>query len=218
MLRTKMRRSTPHRGGISPELCWHRNAQEGKSNLYSDRRRQAEEARVRAERIGWEVARDQWAELINPGIGPADFGEGFVSAPYGGIDQSERSAGTNAESNGSAGLGERRLDDERFPGDGKFIHEVTLGNKDVTTLIFAFANEIRGDGDSTLASDSHAVQTQSNSWLGIGQHESVFHIAGVQSMEADVRHDGPLVDYSTIGITDIDLHRSRSLRSRNLSF
>jgi hypothetical protein len=82
------------------------------------------------------VAQTQWAGLVNVPVGSTDFGLGFGSTAAGTkINQSETATGTPTKTDGSTGLSQSGLDNQRSLTNFLRINKMTLGSEQVASSI-----------------------------------------------------------------------------------
>jgi hypothetical protein len=140
-------------------------------------------------------------------VGSTGFGLGFGSTAGANINQSETAPGTPAKTDGSTGFSQSGLDNQGLFVNRNFIDELAFGSEQIAASIGAFADQFLVDGDSSFASNSHAVQPELNpSSPSEIQHETITKVVGQESFESEVSDNGPFVNGgSIVGIPNLNL-------------
>ncbi|TKB32486.1 MAG: hypothetical protein E8D51_10165, partial [Nitrospira sp.] len=152
------------------------------------------------------LAKTQWTGLVNMPVGSTGFGLGFGSTADTNINQSETTPGTPADTNGSTGFSQGRLDNQSRFANLDFIDKLSLRSEQVAPSSGAIANQGLIDHDVAFSADSHTIEPQLDSVLAVTQHEAVGQVRGEQALEPNIGDEGTLENGgSIVGIFDLDL-------------
>jgi hypothetical protein len=152
-------------------------------------------------------------------VGSTGLGLTLGSTAGANINQSETTPGTPAKTDGSTGLGQSGLDNQRLFVNRNFIDELTFGSEQIATFISTSTDQFWADRDTPASADSHAIESQLNAGLASPfQHEAVVQVRGQEASESLIGDDGTLVNGgSIVGISDLDLGLQSASPGGNVS-
>lgn len=81
------------------------------------------------------LAQMKWTGLVNVPVGSTNFGLTLGSTAGTNINQSESATGTPTKTDGSIGLSQSGLDNQRLFVNGNFIDELTFWSEQIATFI-----------------------------------------------------------------------------------
>jgi hypothetical protein len=155
-----------------------------------------------------------WVNLVEApnGVATGNLGALLVSTNnLAGI--SEQIQNEHHQSGGNAGLGEGSFDNDSVLSDVSGFPKIAWANEVTPVGCIPSADELFTNSDTSLATDGHAVEAQSDTLLGAGQGNIVID-AGVRHVnETSIVEGVAFVDESAISVADFDVRFYATLPS-----
>ncbi|MEQ1655585.1 MAG: hypothetical protein ABL960_07780 [Nitrospira sp.] len=116
----------------------------------------------------------------------------------------EQTPNENAQTGGNAGFTEHNLDNQSFAVDMVGL-SIVSGSDQTAIGVVSSADQTRINSYSALATNGHAVEAQSNSFLGEGQGNLVVDTGVGHVAETGIKEGGASIDESAIDVANFNI-------------